>query len=61
MAIDGLAIAENADKALDAQKVFELSNKANLLYVSQDSGEKAKLLMMPCSNFSIDALNVKSI
>jgi hypothetical protein len=37
MAIDGFGIAEIADKTFDAQKVFEHSNKAYLLYVSQDS------------------------
>jgi site-specific DNA recombinase len=58
MAIDGLTVAERSDRAIDAQKVFELSNKAYLLYVSQDSGEKAKLLRMLCSNFSVSALNV---
>lgn len=54
MAIDGLASAENGDKVLDAQRVFELANKAYLLYILQDSTEKAKLLRMLCSNFSVD-------
>ena len=43
LALDGLASSENTDRALDAQRVFELSNKAYLLCLSQDSAEKAKL------------------
>lgn len=57
LALDDLASFENADSALDAQRVFELSNKAYLLYFSQGSTEKAKLLRMMCSNFSVDALS----
>ena len=57
-ALDGLASSENTDRALDAQRVFELANKAYLLYVSQDSAEKAKLLRMMRSNFSVDAASV---
>ena len=38
--------------------MFELANKAYSLYVSHDSGEKAKLLRMMCSNFSVDGLTV---
>lgn len=38
--------AHAGDRALDAQKVFELANKACLLYLSQDVTEKAKLLRM---------------
>ncbi len=56
-AIDGLTCAENSDRALDAQKVFELANKAYSLYVSQNSVEKAILLRKLCSNFSIDAVS----
>jgi hypothetical protein len=52
MAIQGLSDAETSDRALDAQKIFELANKAHLLYVSQDSTEKAKLLRMLFSNCS---------
>jgi site-specific DNA recombinase len=58
MAIDGLANAETGDRALDAQKVFELANKAYSLYFSQDSTERAKLLRIMCSNFSVDAASV---
>ena len=43
-AIQGLSTAETGDRALDAQKIFELANRAYLLYVSQNSVEKAKLL-----------------
>jgi hypothetical protein len=38
--------------------VFELANKAYLLYVSQNSDEKAKLLRLMCSNFSVDGVTV---
>jgi site-specific DNA recombinase len=58
MVIDGLATAETGDRALDAQKVFELANKAYSLYFSRDSTERAKLLRMICSNFSVDAASV---
>ncbi len=58
LAIDGLANAATSDRAVDAQRVFELSNKAYSLYVSQDSAEKAKLLRMMCSNFSVDGVSV---
>jgi site-specific DNA recombinase len=58
LALDGLANAATSDRALDAQRLFELANKAYLLYVSQDSGEKAKLLRMMCSNFSVDGVSV---
>ena len=44
-------------RALDAQRVFELANKAYLLYLSQDFTEKAKLLRMMCSNFLVDAVS----
>jgi DNA invertase Pin-like site-specific DNA recombinase len=58
MAIEGLNSAETGDRALDAQRIFELANKAYLLYVSQDSTEKAKLLKMLFSNCSVDAVSV---
>ncbi len=58
MAIQGLSEAETGDRALDAQRIFELANKAYLLYVSQDSTEKAKLLKMLFSNCSVDAVSV---
>ena len=58
MAINGLANAETGDRALDAQRVFELANKAHLLYISQNPVEKAKLLRMLCSNFSVDAVSI---
>jgi hypothetical protein len=54
MAIDGLAGAEIGDRAMDAQRVLELANKAHLLYLTQSSTEKAKLLRMLCSNFSVN-------
>jgi site-specific DNA recombinase len=58
MAIQGLSDAETGDRSLDAQRIFELANKAYLLYVSQDSGEKAKLLRMLFSNCSVDAVSI---
>ena len=58
LALDGLASSENTDRALDSQRVLELANKAYLLYVSQNSTERAKLLRMICSNFSVDAVSV---
>jgi hypothetical protein len=36
MAIHGLSSTETGDRALDAQKVFELANKAYSLYISQN-------------------------
>ena len=60
MAMDGLNNAETGDRALDAQRIFELANKAYPLYVSQDSTEKAKLLKMLFSNCSVDAVSVTS-
>ena len=57
MALDGLSSVETSDRALDAGKVFELANRAYYLYLSQDSGERAKLLRMMCSNFSVDAVS----
>jgi hypothetical protein len=58
MAIQGFANAEFGDRALDAQRIFELANKAHLLYVSQNPVEKAKLLRMLFSNCSVDAVSV---
>ncbi len=61
MALDGLRSAETTDRALNAEKVFELANRAYYLYLSQDSTEKAKLLRMMCSNFSVDALSATPV
>ena len=58
MAIQGLSNAETGDRALDAQRIFELANKAHLLYVSQNPVEKAKLLRMLLSNCSVDAVSI---
>jgi site-specific DNA recombinase len=58
MAIQGLSNAETGDRALDAQRIFELANKAYSLYVSQNPVEKAKLLKMLFSNCSVDAVSV---
>jgi hypothetical protein len=58
MAIEGLNSAETSDRALDAQRILDLANKAYLLYVSQDSIEKAKLLRMLFWNCSVDDVAV---
>ena len=57
-ALAGLDNAEFSDRALDAQRIFELANKAHFLYISQNPGEKAKLLKMLFSNCSVDAVSV---
>ena len=54
LAIDGLVGGEIGDRALDAQRALELAIKAYLLYLTQDSVRKAKLLRMLCWNFSVD-------
>ncbi len=58
MALNALASAQTGDRAMDAEKIFELANKAYLLYVSQDSVEQAKLLKMFVSNFSVGNVSV---
>ena len=58
IAIQGLSSAEMGDRALDAQRIFELANKAHSLYVSQNPVEKAKLLRMLFSNCSVGAVSV---
>jgi hypothetical protein len=58
MAMQGLSNAETGDRALDAQRILELANKAYSLYVSQDSTEKAKLLRMLFLNCLVDAVSV---
>jgi hypothetical protein len=58
MALDGLTLAGTTNRALDAEKVFELADHAYYLYLSQNPTERAKLLRMMCSNFSVDALSV---
>jgi chorismate mutase len=57
MAIRGLNSAETGDRALDAEKIFELANSAYFLYVAQNPFEKAKLLRMLVSNYSVDAVS----
>ncbi len=58
MAIAGLRQAENGDRALEAERIFELANKAHFLYFSGDSSEKADLLRSVVSNCSVDAVSV---
>ena len=42
MAISGLANAEAGDRVLDAERVFELANKAYSVYISQYPVEKGQ-------------------
>jgi len=58
MAIQDLCNAQYGDRALYAQRIFELANKAHSLYISQNPVEKAKLLRLKFSNFSVDAVSV---
>ena len=58
MAIEGLKNAESGDRAVNAERIFELANNAYSLYVSQDSTEKAKLLRMLFSNCSVSDVSV---
>jgi hypothetical protein len=58
LAIDSIGSGDATSRALSAEKCFELANKASLLYVSQNSQEKAKLLRMLVSNFSVGAVSV---
>jgi hypothetical protein len=57
IAIQGLSNADMSDKAVHAEKIFELANKAYSMYVSQNPVEKAKLLGTPFSNCSVDAVS----
>jgi hypothetical protein len=40
MAVQGLTNAETGDRALDAQRILELGNKAYSLYISQNPVER---------------------
>jgi hypothetical protein len=57
MAIAALENAEAGDRALSAEKIFELANRAYSLYVSQESTEKTKLLRILVSNCSVGDVN----
>lgn len=57
MAIQGLQQIE-PDRVLDSVRILELANKAYFLYLKQTPVEKAKLLRMVLSNFSIDAVSI---
>jgi hypothetical protein len=57
LALDALTNVATESRALTAERTLELANKAYLLYVSQDSFEKAKLLRMLLSNCSVDAIS----
>jgi hypothetical protein len=54
MAIQDLSGAETRVRALDPQKIFELTNKAYPLYAV----EKAKLLKTLFSNYSVSAASI---
>jgi site-specific DNA recombinase len=58
LAIGNLAGNVDSDRAVNAQKVLELANKAYLLYLTQSPAEKAKLLRMLCLNFSVDDASI---
>jgi site-specific DNA recombinase len=57
MAIQGLGQTQISDRALNAQRILELANSAYSLYVSQVPVEKAKLLKLMFSNFSMDTVS----
>ena len=61
MAIQGFASAETSDKALVAERVFELANCAYSLHVLQNPTEQAKLHRMLLSNCLIDALSTTPV
>ena len=58
MALEGLKYANLSDRAVSAQKIFELANSAYSLYVSQNSTEQAKLLRMVLSNCSVSDVSL---
>ena len=60
MAIQGMSNAETGDRAASARRIFELANRAYSLNISQNPVEKAKLLRMLFSNWSVDAVSVTS-
>ncbi len=57
MSIQSLETVDTGNRVLDAQRTFELANRAYSLYVSQNPAEKAKLLRMLLSNCSVDAVS----
>ncbi len=59
MALNALDSSQTGDRAIDAERIFELANKAYSLYVSQNSVEQAQLLRMFVSNFSVGDVSVK--
>ncbi len=61
VALNALDSAQTDDRALDAEKIFELANKAYLLYISQNSVEQAKVLRMLVSNYSVDAVSATPV
>jgi hypothetical protein len=58
MAVQGLGNTETGDRVLNVQRIFELANKAYYLYFTMDTAERANLLRMLFSNFSVDAVSV---
>ena len=57
-AIAGLKETEFGDRLLTAQRILELANKAYFLYVTRNSGERAKLLKIVLWNCSIDGVSL---
>ncbi len=55
--LQNLETADDGSRVLDAQRTFELANRAYSLYVSQNPAEKAKLLRMLLSNYSVDTVS----
>jgi hypothetical protein len=60
-ALAQVTVVDAGDRALDAERVFELANKAHFLYVSQGNDERAQLLRMLCSNFSVNAVSTTPV
>ena len=55
-AIERVDNGDQEERALDAERVFELANRSYSLYVSHDRTEKARLLRTLFSSCSVDAI-----
>jgi hypothetical protein len=58
MALNGLSYVDASDRALSAQRILELANKAYLLYETRKPAEQAQLLKLILWNCSIDAVSL---
>ncbi len=58
-AIDRIDKGEPGDRVLEAERVFELANRAHSLYVSSDHADKARLLKKLFASCCVDAANVR--